>query len=464
MEYDNLKDELLSIADTSLKYATSQDSSAEFEVFLFFNSETLAEISQGVVKAKDGKTMGNAVRAAKGKRMGFACASGIAIERVKLSINESFGIVNSIKVEDERFQGFTNPSTPGKDGAFADEILEIDTDFLLKSSEAMIAEAKSFDERAKIISGEASASWGGYAVANTRGVLQGSVFGHNGCFVQVQAMEGEERKGAFEFDVARERVYDSDGLGRKAAEEAVSLLGAKKLDMTSKMRTLWTHIPAALYVLSSLGQSVLGPPVVEGRSPLNDKIGETIAHSDLTIVDNGQKPTGLGTNAVDQEGHPQRKNPIIEKGVLKGFLFNTYYARAFGVESTGNCARGGGAFQSSNPYESSPGVVTKWLEINAGKKSEEDIISEVEDKAVLIKGFPLGIFHTNVSTGEFSIVAGEAYLVEKGEVKYPVQPVSLAGNFYEGFKNLAGISSEIRPLPWGIENPMFVFDGFSVTG
>ncbi|MGD9381899.1 MAG: TldD/PmbA family protein [Candidatus Thorarchaeota archaeon] len=464
MEYDNLKDELLSIADTSLKYASSLDSSAEFEVFLYLNSETSAEISQGVVTAKDGITMGNAVRAAKGKRVGFACASGIAIDRVKLSINEALGIVNSIKVEDERFQGFTDPNPPGKDGVFAEEILEIDTDFLLKSSEAMIAEAKSVDERAKIVSGEASASWGGYAVANSRGVLQGSIFGDNGCLAQVQAIEGEERKGGFDFDVARDRVFEADGLGRRAAEEAVSLLGAKKLDMTSKMRTLWTHIPAALYVLSSLGQSVLGPPVVEGRSPLNDKIGETIAHSDLTIVDNGQNPTGLGTNAVDQEGHPQRKNPIIEKGVLKGFLFNTYYARAFGVESTGNCARGGGAFQSSNPYESSPGVVTKWLEINAGKKSEEDIISEVEDKSVLIKGYPLGIFHTNVSTGEFSIVAGEAYLVEKGEVKHPVQPVSIAGNFYEGFKNLTGISSEIRPLPWGIENPMFAFDGFSVTG
>ncbi|MFW9846532.1 MAG: TldD/PmbA family protein [Candidatus Thorarchaeota archaeon] len=464
MEYDNLKDELLSVADTSLKYAASLDNSTEFEVFLFVESETQAEISQGVVKAKDGITMGNAVRAAKGKRVGFACASGIVEDRVKVSVDEALGIVNSIKVEDERFQGFCDPSPPGKDGAFADEILEIDTDYLLKSCGEMISDAGTVDERAKIISGEANAVWGGYAVANTRGVMEGSVSGGCGCFVEVQAIYGEERKGAFEFDVARDRVYDISGLGKKAAEEAVSLLGAKKLDMTAKMRTVWTHIPAATYILSSIGQAVLGQPVVEGRSPLNDKIGESIAHSDLTVIDDGQKPTGLGTHAIDEEGYPQKRNAIIEKGVLKGFLFNSYYARTFGVESTGNCGRGGGPFGGSNPYETSPGVVTKWFEVSGGKKSDEDLISEVDGKGVLLKGFPLGIFHTNVSTGEFSIVAGEAYLIEKGEVKNPIQPVSIAGNFYEGFKNIAGFSRDAIPLPWGIETPMFAFDGFSVTG
>ncbi|MHA2192950.1 MAG: metallopeptidase TldD-related protein [Candidatus Thorarchaeota archaeon] len=106
----------------------------------------------------------------------------------------------------------------------------------------------------------------------------------------------------------------------------------------------------------------------------------------------------------------------------------------------------------------------KWFEVEPGKKTEEDIISDVDDKAVLVKGFPLGIFHTNVSTGEFSIVAGEAYLIEKGEVKHPIQPVSLAGNFYEGFKNLTGISSDLLAMPWGIDAPTLAFDGFSVVG
>jgi PmbA protein len=464
MDYDNLKDELLSIADTCLKYATSLDKSAEFEVFLFVQSDIETDITQGVVTAKDGIVMGNAVRASRGKRVGFACGSGIDAERVKLSADEAFGIVNSINVEDERFEGFCDPGKAGDEGAFAKEILELGTDDLLKSCEELIKDASSVDERAKIISANASASWGGYAVANTRGLLQGTSYGDNGCSVNVQAIEGEERRGAFEFDVTRERVFEIGGLGKKAAEEAVALLGAKKLDLTAKMQTIWTPVPASLYVMSSLGKSVLGQPVVEGISPLCDMIGDTIAHKGLTVVDNGQKPTGLGTNAIDHEGHAQRRNPVIENGVLKGFLFNSYFGRAFGVESTGNCGRGGSMFGGSTPYESTPGVSPKWFEVSPGKHSEEDMISSVDGKAVLVKGFPLGIFHTNVSTGEFSVVAGEAYLVENGEVKHSVQPVSIAGSFYEGFKGLSGIGKESLPMPWGIESPTLAFDGFSVVG
>ncbi|MDF1540823.1 MAG: metallopeptidase TldD-related protein, partial [Candidatus Thorarchaeota archaeon] len=107
---------------------------------------------------------------------------------------------------------------------------------------------------------------------------------------------------------------------------------------------------------------------------------------------------------------------------------------------------------------------TKWLEVSPGTKSEEDLISSVDGRAILIHGFPIGIFHSSVATGEFSIGSSSAYLVENGEKKYPIEPVSIAGNFYEGFKNLIGIGSNVEPLPFGIAVPTLVFDGFSVTG
>ncbi len=464
VEYDGLKDELLAITDTALKFATSLDSSAEFEVFLYHNSITEAKIEQGVVTAKDGIVLGNAVRAAKGKRVGFACASGTALERVKLSIKEALSIIDTLKVEDDKFEGFCDSRPPGNEGLFDKEYLELGTEDLLKYSEEMIADAKAVDPRVKIINADASVEWGAIAVGNTRGVLQASMNGGGGCSVDVTALVGDERKTAFDFDVTRERLFRTDGLGKKAAEDAVALLGAKKLDMTEKMTTVWSEIPAATFFMASLGQSVLGQPVVEGISPLCDMIGDTVASKDLTVIDNGQKPEGLGTTAIDHEGHPQMRNPLIENGVLKGFLFNSYFGWAFGVESTGNCKRGRPVFGGSTPYENSPNVSTKWLEISPGKVSEADAISQIDGTALYIAGFPLGIFHSSVATGEFSIVAGEAYLVENGEIKHPVQPVSIGGNFYDGLKNLRTICDNIKPLPWGIEVPSLVFDGFSVTG
>jgi PmbA protein len=316
-----------------------------------------------------------------------------------------------------------------------------------------------------VASAAAGATWRGYAIGNTRGVLQATTSGDNGCQAGVYAIQGEERRSGLYFDVSRERLYKQDDVGKKAGEQAIALLGAKKLDFTGKIPTIWTPIPAALFIMSSLARSALGDSVVEGISPLCDKIGDTIASKDLTIVDDGQSKLGLGTEAIDAEGQPQRKNSIIENGVLKNYLFDHYYGTAFGLDSTGNCSRSGGPFgDDSTPFETTPSVSTKWLEVKKGTKTEDEIIASIDGKAILIEDFPLGIFHSLVATGEFSCVAGSAYLVEDGEKKGSVEPVSIAGNYYEGYEKLRTIGDDNWPLPWGIDIPTLVFDDFTVVG
>ncbi len=464
MEYDTIKDELLSVADTGLKYAKSLNPNAEFEIFIAYENSAEAKIDQGVVTAKDGAVAGNAVRVALGKSVGFACSSGVREDRIKLSVKEALDIITSVKVEDDRFKGFCEAKPPAKDGSFDKRILELGIDDLIRDSESICKNAQSVDERITFTSGSAETGWGGYAVANSRGVLGATRYGYCAAQAMVQAMQGEERRESFEFDVTTDRLYNIEGIGEKSSNNALNLLGAKKLDITDKLTTIWTPIPAATYLMSSLGQSVLGSPVVEGISPLCDMIGDSIGPSSLTIIDDGQSKTGLGTFAIDGEGMPQRRNPVIENGVLKNFLFDYYYGGAFGVESTGNSDRTGGPFGGAVPYENSPSVSTKWLEVAPGTKSEEDLIASIDGRAILVHDFPIGIFHSSVATGEFSCVAGSAYLVENGEKKHPIEPVSIAGNFYEGYKNLVGIGSNVEPLPFGIALPTLVFDGFSVTG
>jgi predicted Zn-dependent protease len=465
MEFDNLKDELLSVTDTGLKYARSLDGSAEFEVFVSYQNEVSASIRQGIVTAKDGATAGTAVRAARGKRIGFAVASGVSPERTKLAAREALSVINNVNVEDDRFQGFADPKGAGKEGAFSKDILSLGSEDLIKSCEEIIEEAKAVDERVKVVMAAASATWRGYAIGNTRGILEATMSGDNDCQSAVYAIEGEERRSGMHFDVSRERLYKTENVGKIAAELAVGLLGAKKLDFTGKMPTIWTPMPAALFVMSSLSRSALGDAVVDGISPLCDKIGDTIASKDFTITDDGQSKIGLGTEAIDAEGQPQRKNSIIEGGVLKNYLFDHYHGTAFGLESTGNCSRSAGLFSAdATPFEATPSVSTKWLEVKKGTKSEEEIVESIEGKAILIRDFPMGIFHSSVATGEFSCVAGSAYLVENGEMKGSVEPVSIAGNFYAGYENLRTIGGDNWPLPWGIDIPSLVFDDFTVVG
>ena len=464
MEFDNIKDEMLSSVDTGLKFVKTLDSTAEFEIYTYFENKIKTKIEQGVVSAKDGATVGTAVRAAKNKRVGFAVASGASVDRIKVAARESLSIINSVNVEDNRFQGFADPQGVGKEGVFVDSILTLGTEELLKSCQEIVKESRAVDPRAKVVSAEVEATWSCYAIGNTRGVLSASRNSNSNCIASVYAIDGEERRGSYDFDASRERLYNPEGIGKKAAEQAVSLLGAKKLDLTSKLPTIWTPLSAATYVLSSLAQSTIGRPVVDGISPLCDKIGATIASKQFSLIDDGQSPTGLGTEAIDAEGLPQKRNPIIENGVLKNFLFDSYFGRAFGLDSTGNCARGGGPFGGSNPYENRPSASIKWLEVSPGKKREEDIISSIDGKAILIRDFPIGIFHSSVATGDFSCVATSAFLVENGELKGSVEPVSVAGNYYEGLENLREVGENATFIPYGINVPTLVFDGFSIVG
>ena len=464
MDYESVKDELLSVADTGLKFAAKQDGSAEFEVYVHYGSVSRVDLDQGMVTAKDGVVAGSAVRVAKGKRLGFACASGVTTARVKKAVEESLSVVNNVSAEDDKFSGFCDPKKAGRECKFSSDILGVEVGDLMRHCQDMTKEARSVDARVKVVTTECRVLWDSYAVANSRGVQQASRSGSNRCLVYVMSIDSDERKTAYRHDAACHRLLHTEGLGEQAAKEAVGQHHAKKLGLTSVLPTLWAPEAAAAYVLSSLGQSALGRSVVEHTSPLCDMMGAAIASPGFMLVDDGQRPDGLGTEAVDAEGHPQKRNVIVENGVLRGFLFNTYYGRLFGVGSTGNCSRGGGPFGTPIPYESTTGISAKALEVSPGLKTPEQLVSSVDGKAILIGDDPMGIFHSTMSTGQFSVVANRVYMIENGSISYPLQSVSVAGNYYDGFKKLRGIGSDATLGQYGVRSPSLLFDGFTVVG
>ena len=464
MEYENLKDELLSAIDTGLKFARTVDEEAEFELYLFFQNRAKANIKQGVVEATDGIAKGNAVRVAKQNCISFASSSGISSGRIRRSINEAVAGLRSVSIKDERFKGFCEPKKPGKEGTFESEILGLGNEELIGYAKDLVKDGQEFDSRILMAEGSCSATWGGFAIGNTQGLQHASRSASNSCDVGCIAVNKEERRVGYEYDITRERLIKTEGMGEIAARKAVSLLGARKLNEATVMPTIWEPIAAAAYLATSVGQSAGGHTVVEGRSPLAGKIGEEIANPNLTIIDDGQNPSSIMTEAIDAEGHPQQRNTLIEKGKLNQFMFDTYYAHIYDTESTGNCSRGGGPFGSTLPYETSPGISPKSIEILPGTKKIDDIINSISGKAILIADIPIGIFHSSVSTGEFSAVAQSAFLIQDGEKKNPLQPVSVSGNFYKGFERLLELGSDLEKTPLSVETPSLFFDGFSIVG
>ena len=145
----------------------------------------------------------------------------------------------------------------------------------------------------------------------------------------------------------------------------------------------------------------------------------------------------------DGEGVPHQKTSVIEKGVLKNFLYDNYSAQKDGVESTGNASRAG--------YLSTPGVDTSNFRILPQNITSEQMIKEVGDG--LIVYYLQGAHSSNPVSGEFSVVATPCWRIKNGEITHSCQGVMLAGNIFELLKNITAVGGNERQMgtliaPW----------------
>jgi PmbA protein len=183
--------------------------------------------------------------------------------------------------------------------------------------------------------------------------------------------------------------------------------------------------------------------VQRNQSPFQGKIGETVASENVTIHDDGLLSGGLRTLAFDGEGTPQQKTPLIEKGVLRNFLYDNYAAKKEGKESTGNASRAG--------YLSTPSIEATNFHITPGNKTPDQLLSEVDNGLIIY--YLQGAHSSNPISGDFSIVATPAWKISKGEIKHATRGVMLAGNIFQVLKNVTATANNQRQIgqliaPW----------------
>ncbi len=185
-------------------------------------------------------------------------------------------------------------------------------------------------------------------------------------------------------------------------------------------------------LLLSLGLAVDGKNVNLGASPLRDKLGQQIASPSLTILDDPFIEYGPRTSAFDNEGVPRKVTPLIEKGVLRNFIYDLDTAGRAGVSPTGH----GSSRTLTN------------LVINPGNTPYETMIRNTA-KGLLVHDY-LGLGQGNPINGEFSVNLFLGYKIEKGKLVGRVKDVMLAGNAFEALKDIIAISKEREWVsgPW----------------
>jgi PmbA protein len=201
----------------------------------------------------------------------------------------------------------------------------------------------------------------------------------------------------------------------------------------------------------TLVNAVKADYVQREQSALKGKIGEKVASENVSIYDDGILEGGFRTWGFDDEGVDRRKTVVIEKGVLKNFLYDNYTAGKDEVESTGNAYRGGNA-----PYVETPSIEATNFQFTPGNKSTDELISEIDSG--LIVYFLQGAHSSNPVSGEFSVVAVPSWKIEKGEIKNAVKGAMLSGTVFDVLRNVSALANNQRQVgalvaPWiSVEN------------
>lgn len=244
------------------------------------------------------------------------------------------------------------------------------------------------------------------------------------------ASDGVRMQRDYWYDVRRKlRYMDSpEEIGVMAAKRTLRKLNGRPVPTQDVPVILDPNIARDL--LGDLFRAISGESIFRKASFLVGRLGERVASRHVTVVDDATIKGELGSRPFDDEGLPTRRTVVIRDGVLENYLLNTYTGRKLGMRSTGNAGRG---------LVGAPTVESGNLYIEPGPHSPEEIIKSVS------KGFyvtELIGFGVNIVTGDYSRSASGIW-IENGELTFPVQGVTVAGNLKEMFESIEMIGNDL---------------------
>jgi PmbA protein len=239
-----------------------------------------------------------------------------------------------------------------------------------------------------------------------------------------------------------------EDVGRIAAERALRRLGAVKVE-TRKVPVVFEPRTARALV-DHIFDAVHGGAVYRNESFLAGKLGERVASEKLTVIDDGTMPGLFGTSPFDDEGVPTRRTVVIEKGVLRSYLLNSYTARKLGLKTTGNASRG---------LAGNAGVGNGNLYIEKGDSSPEQLVAGIRDGFYVTE---LMGFGANIVTGDYSRGAAGLW-IRNGELAFPVSEVTIAGTLQQMLLNLEAVGADFE-FRGSMAAPTLVISEMTVGG
>jgi PmbA protein len=383
---------------------------------------------------KEAGSRGAGLRILRGGRTGSSYTSDLSEDGIRLLVRSAMDLAD-ITTEDPH-AGLPEPdelgSIDGDLGLFCTDIAELDTAARIEMARRTEAAALSADPRIANSEGASFDSHQGrHVFANSRGFAGEYRTSYCSLSTVPVAQEGDSMERDYWFSLSRGRagLEEPEEIGRTAARRALRRLGAVKVE-TQRAAVVFEP-RTARSLLENIFEAVHGTAIYRQESFLAGKLGEKVASEKLTVVDDATLPGLFGTTPFDDEGVPSRRTVVIENGVLKSYLLNTYAARKLGLKTTGSASRG---------LAGNAGIGHGNFYIQKGELPPERIIAGIRNGFYVTELIGFGV---NIVTGDYSRGAAGIW-IRDGELAFPVSEVTIAGNLRDMLMGLDAIGSDLE--------------------
>ena len=262
-------------------------------------------------------------------------------------------------------------------------------------------------------------------------------------------------------------LEDAVNVGQEAARRTLRRLGARRVK-TQRAPVVFAP-EVARSIIGNIFDAANGDAIYRHASFFAGKLGERVAGDNVTVIDDGMlvfdkafthdgspgsaatiQVGGFGTAPFDGEGLPTRRTVLVENGVLKSYVMNTYTARKLGLASTGNASRS---------LASNPGIGAGNFFLQPGTLTPEQIIGDVKNGLYVTETMGFGV---NLVTGDYSQGAAGLW-IENGELAYPVEEITIAGNLKDMYQNISAIGNDLV-FRSSAAAPTLRIDGMTIAG
>ena len=426
----------------------------ECEVYYSDGESISISVYEGEVEKYNlSKSFGLSFRGKINGKMGYSFTEILDESSIDMLINSAKNSANLIENDDVQFI-YEGDEIYSEVKTYSKELENIDPGEMIDLAIDLEKEAKSYSDKVVNINGcKISYSSSNYGIYNTKG-LELSNKGNILTSYVVPVVEDESGKNDGVGYVVASSIDEVNPkkIAKEGVEEALSKLGGKSIPSGSYKTIMYNE--AMVQLLETFASTFSGDAAQKGLSLLKGKEGEMVASPIVTIIDDPLMDDGLSSAPFDDEGVATFTKGLISNGKLITLLHNLKTAHKQGVKTTGN------GFKSS--YASSVGVSESNLYLQKGSMSLDDLMKEINEGVIItdLAGLHSG---ANTVSGDFSLAA-KGFYVENGKKSFPVEQITVAGNYFDLLKNITAIGNDLKFPMSNVGSPSVIVEGLSIAG